>query len=138
MPGLVGMHEHLYYPAPEQGRDGLPFSVEMIDSGPRLYLAAGVTTARTAGSMEPYTDLSLKKLIDMPPSAEAQTRARKLLEQIDGAVINLETIRAIRAIEVLERIDTAESRELLGRLAKGAPGARMTKEAQDSLTRMKK
>ena len=64
IPGLVGMHEHLFYTAPELGRDGLPFSIEMIDSGPRLYLASGVTTARTAGSMEPYTDLSLKKLID--------------------------------------------------------------------------
>jgi imidazolonepropionase-like amidohydrolase len=64
IPGLVGMHEHLFYPGPEPGKDGLPFSIEMIDSGPRLYLASGVTTARTAGSMEPYTDLSLKVLID--------------------------------------------------------------------------
>ena len=64
IPGLVGMHEHLFYTGPERGKDGLPFWVEMIDSGPRLYLAGGVTTARTAGSMEPYTDLSLKKLID--------------------------------------------------------------------------
>jgi len=64
IPGLVGMHEHLFYTAPERGKDGLPFWIEMIDSGPRLYLAGGVTTARTAGSMEPYTDLSLKKIID--------------------------------------------------------------------------
>lgn len=64
IPGLVGMHEHLFYTAPERGKDGLPFWIEMIDSGPRLYLASGVTTARTAGSMEPYTDLALKKLID--------------------------------------------------------------------------
>ena len=64
IPGLVGMHEHLFYPGPEGVKDGLPFSIEAIDSGPRLYLAGGVTTARTAGSMEPYTDLSLKKLID--------------------------------------------------------------------------
>jgi imidazolonepropionase-like amidohydrolase len=64
IPGLVGMHEHLFYTGPERGKDGLPFWVEMIDSGPRLYLASGVTTARTAGSMEPYADLALKKLID--------------------------------------------------------------------------
>ena len=64
IPGLVGMHEHLFYTGPERGKDGLPFWIEMIDSGPRLYLAGGVTTARTAGSMEPYTDLALKKLID--------------------------------------------------------------------------
>lgn len=64
IPGLVGMHEHLFYTGPERGQDGLPYYVEMIDSGPRLYLAAGITSARTAGSMEPYTDLALKKIID--------------------------------------------------------------------------
>jgi dihydroorotase-like cyclic amidohydrolase len=64
MPGIVGMHEHLFYTGPERGSDGTPYYSEMIDSGPRLYLAGGVTTARTAGSMEPYADLALKKMID--------------------------------------------------------------------------
>ncbi|HEY3730508.1 MAG TPA: amidohydrolase family protein [Steroidobacteraceae bacterium] len=64
MPGLVGMHEHLFYPTPEVAADGLPLYGEMIDSAPRLYLAGGVTTARTTGSLQPYADLSLKALID--------------------------------------------------------------------------
>jgi imidazolonepropionase-like amidohydrolase len=64
IPGLVGMHEHLFYPAPERGGGLLLSYVEMTDTAPRLYLAAGVTTARTGGSIEPYTDLSLKRLID--------------------------------------------------------------------------
>ena len=64
MPGMVGMHEHLFYTGPERGSDGTAYYSEMIDSGPRLYLAGGVTTARTAGSMEPYADLALKKMID--------------------------------------------------------------------------
>jgi imidazolonepropionase-like amidohydrolase len=64
IPGLVGMHEHLFYTTPDRRSDGLLLFGEMADSAPRLYLAAGVTTARTAGSLEPYTDLSLKKLID--------------------------------------------------------------------------
>ena len=64
IPGLVGMHEHLFYPTPKGGGDGLPMYGEMADSAPRLYLAAGVTTARTAGSMEPYVDLALKRMID--------------------------------------------------------------------------
>src|SRR5439155_19766706 len=51
MPGLVGMHDHLFYPM-----GGAMFG-EMAYSFPRLYLAAGVTTIRTAGSVEPYTDL---------------------------------------------------------------------------------
>jgi hypothetical protein len=33
-------------------------------SFPRLYLASGVTTIRTTGSIEPYTDLAIKKLVD--------------------------------------------------------------------------
>ena len=64
IPGLVGMHEHLFYTTPEGVPDGQPHYGEMSDSAPRLYLAGGVTTARTGGSMEPYTDLSLKHLID--------------------------------------------------------------------------
>jgi imidazolonepropionase-like amidohydrolase len=69
MPGLVGMHDHLFYIArPNYDQDWSweqPIIVpEMNFSSPRLYLAAGVTTARTTGSVEPYTDLNLKKEID--------------------------------------------------------------------------
>jgi imidazolonepropionase-like amidohydrolase len=60
IPGLVGMHEHLFYPSGE----GIPTYNEQSYSFPRLYLASGVTTARTAGSMEPYTDLNVKTAID--------------------------------------------------------------------------
>jgi imidazolonepropionase-like amidohydrolase len=68
LPGLVGMHDHMFYPAPygESGRiAGAPGSYnEMSVSFPRLYLAAGVTTVRTTGTLEPYTDLQLKQAID--------------------------------------------------------------------------
>ena len=60
IPGIVGMHEHLFYP----GGGGVPLYPEMGYTFPRLYLAAGVTSARTAGSVEPYTDLNIKSLID--------------------------------------------------------------------------
>ena len=63
-PGLVGMHEHLFYPLPDGGPGLLPLYGEMADSAPRLYLAGGVTSARTAGSLEPYTDISVKNAID--------------------------------------------------------------------------
>jgi imidazolonepropionase-like amidohydrolase len=58
IPGLVGMHDHLFYPAEDE------IFHEMAISFPRLYLANGVTTIRTAGSIEPYTDLALKREID--------------------------------------------------------------------------
>jgi peroxiredoxin Q/BCP len=58
MPGIVGMHNHLFYLAvPNLRADGsfdrpAVFS-QMSFSAPRLYLANGVTTMRTAGSVEP-------------------------------------------------------------------------------------
>lgn len=58
IPGLVGMHDHLFYPV------GGGIFGEMGFSFPRLYLAGGVTTLRTTGSLEPYTDLEIKKSID--------------------------------------------------------------------------
>jgi cytosine/adenosine deaminase-related metal-dependent hydrolase len=82
IPGIVGMHDHLYYTdsAAVQragGRLAEPglFVMEIPYTAPRLYLAAGVTTMRTTGSLEPYTDLKVKSRIDanlMPgPSIDA-------------------------------------------------------------------
>lgn len=71
-PGLVGMHDHLFYiarpnPGVQDGKlhtDPPMILPEMTYSAPRLYLAMGVTTLRTTGSVEPYTDLNLKHAID--------------------------------------------------------------------------
>ena len=61
LPGLVMTHEHLYYSSIAGG----PFHMnEMEFSFPRLYLAAGVTSARTTGSLEPYTDLEVRTRIN--------------------------------------------------------------------------
>ena len=54
MPGLVGMHDHMYYIARPNldaaGHSEPPLMVpQMTFSSPRLYLAAGVTTMRTTG-----------------------------------------------------------------------------------------
>jgi imidazolonepropionase-like amidohydrolase len=72
LPGFVGMHEHLYYTASisDQARaDGQLdepgyLVTEIPTTAPRLYLAAGVTTARTTGSVEPYTDIEVKRRIE--------------------------------------------------------------------------
>jgi imidazolonepropionase-like amidohydrolase len=69
IPGLVGMHNHLFYGAhPNLAADGAfdsPMLVlQMTFSAPLLYLAGGVTTMRTTGSVEPYADLNLKQMID--------------------------------------------------------------------------
>jgi imidazolonepropionase-like amidohydrolase len=60
LPGLVGMHDHMFFPMGGTP----PMYSDMGTSFPRLYLALGVTTIRTTGSVAPYTDLEIKKLID--------------------------------------------------------------------------
>src|SRR6266481_6709593 len=69
MPGIVGMHNHLFYIAApnlnSEWRSEPPLLVpQMTFSAPRLYLAGGVTTMRTTGSVETYADLNLKHEID--------------------------------------------------------------------------
>jgi imidazolonepropionase-like amidohydrolase len=56
MPGFVQLHEHTWL-------GGLRVMRPAPWTAP-LYLAAGVTTAMTAGSMFPYDELSLKQAID--------------------------------------------------------------------------
>jgi len=60
LPGLVGMHDHMFFPMGGTP----PMYSNMGTSFPRLYLALGVTTIRTTGSVQPYLDLEIKKLID--------------------------------------------------------------------------
>jgi len=60
IPGLVMLHEHFYYTM----MPGNYFNVaEMPFSFPLMYLAGGATTIRTAGSIEPQTDLAIKRMI---------------------------------------------------------------------------
>ncbi len=60
LPGLVGMHNHMFFPM----GGSPPMYSNMGSSFPRLYLALGVTTIRTTGSVAPYADLETKRLID--------------------------------------------------------------------------
>jgi imidazolonepropionase-like amidohydrolase len=69
MPGIVGMHNHLFYIArpnlnSQRKYEQPVLAPQMTFSAPRLYLAAGVTTMRTTGSVETYADLNLKRDID--------------------------------------------------------------------------
>ena len=71
-PGIVGMHNHFYYSAAIEEQAGATGKIappgfmvtEIPFTAPRLYLAAGVTSMRTTGSIEPYTDLRVKHQID--------------------------------------------------------------------------
>jgi imidazolonepropionase-like amidohydrolase len=58
MPGIIGLHDHMYYSSPVGGS-----MRPMLFSYPRLFLATGVTTIRTTGSVDSYQELNLKAAI---------------------------------------------------------------------------
>jgi imidazolonepropionase-like amidohydrolase len=57
IPGIVGLHDHMYYGSSVTG------SRTMLTSYPRLFLASGITTIRTTGSIDPYQELNLRQAI---------------------------------------------------------------------------
>ncbi len=58
MPGMVMVHEHLYYPT------GPGVYGQLGESFVRLYLAGGVTTMRTGGNVNGFMDINMKRLVD--------------------------------------------------------------------------
>lgn len=95
-PGLVLMHEHMFYPT---GRSNYG---EMSFSFPRLYLAGGVTTLRTAGSMSPYADLNLKTEIEAGriPGPDMDVTAPYL----NGPGLPILQVNALDGVEDAERM----------------------------------
>jgi imidazolonepropionase-like amidohydrolase len=94
IPGLVMLHEHLYFTS--RATTSAPFHMNELDySAPRLYLACGLTSIRTGGSLEPYTDLQIKARVDrgaLPgpkihltaPYLEGQPSVIAQLHPVDG------------------------------------------------------
>jgi imidazolonepropionase-like amidohydrolase len=58
IPGLVMVHEHLFYPT------GPGVYANLAESFTRLYLAGGVTSMRTGGNMNGFGDFGIKHDID--------------------------------------------------------------------------
>lgn len=58
MPGIVGIHDHMYYSSVNGSLR------PMLTSYPKLFLSAGITTIRTTGSADAYLELNLKGAID--------------------------------------------------------------------------
>jgi imidazolonepropionase-like amidohydrolase len=61
IPGLVGMHDHLFY---EVNPGGSTSTVLAQRTFAKLYLASGVTTIRTAGTVDLTADARIKRQID--------------------------------------------------------------------------
>jgi RNA polymerase sigma factor (sigma-70 family) len=88
-----------------------------------------------------FSDLAesaLREALKAKPSPEAAKRIRSLLDRLEEPPADAEQLRRLRAVEILEGIGTPRAVEFLETLAKGAPAARLTKEAKASLERLAK
>jgi WD40 repeat protein len=79
-----------------------------------------------------------RKALAEKPSAEMRRRLEKLLDRQAALVKqpSAERVRLMRSLEVLELAGTEGARKLLARLAKGAPGAWLTEEAEAGRARL--
>ncbi|MBL8795199.1 MAG: sigma-70 family RNA polymerase sigma factor [Planctomycetia bacterium] len=82
---------------------------------------------------------TLKQTLAGQPPLEVRQRVERLLARLpQQAVTNAETLRGLRAVDVLERAERPEAKAILQRLARGAPGSRVTQEAHRALNRLAK
>ena len=86
----------------------------------------------------PEVEPIFREVLAGSPSPEVRKRLEALLARSPLPLHSGEALRQLRVVAVLERIDNKESRVLLQKLATGAPGARLTREAQAALQRLER
>jgi hypothetical protein len=87
---------------------------------------------RLAEGAEPQ----LRKTLHNQSSPEVRIRVERLLEKLDPVGRSSEWLRTVRGLQVLGCSSTPEARQVLQALAKGGPGARLTREATAALDRL--
>ena len=128
IPGLVGMHEHLFYQIepPGAGTKAVPAQ----EAFARLYLASGVTTIRTAGTLDFKGDLRLKRDVDsgrlpgpevrvtgpylyaQPGPPDPDRIAREVDSQADRGATSFKAYTTLRPSELEAAIRAAHARGL--------------------------
>jgi WD40 repeat protein len=131
----VGLLKDRLKPAPELDAKRVQKVLADLDADdPQVRDAASAELARVADRAEPL----LREALDGKPSAEVRARLQRLLAGISPLPTGPAQGRDDRALYVLEQINTEKAREHLERLAGGAAGARLTRDAKAALERLKR
>jgi WD domain, G-beta repeat len=107
----------------------------VIDLGSDRFTAREQAT-RELQALAELAEPTLRRGLGRQPTLEARRRMESLLQKLDP-VRDPERLRSLRAIEVLEHIRSQEARTVLEQIGRGASEARLTKEAQASLERLR-
>ena len=118
LPGLLGMHDHLFY-----ATDGGDRYVNAPESFAPLYLAAGVTTIRTTGALDLDTDQAVKRSVDAGELAGPKIHLsslyinRKPGDQVNPQkvtkVINEWADQGITSLKIYDNINAAEIKSIV-------------------------
>jgi imidazolonepropionase-like amidohydrolase len=128
IPGLVGMHDHLFYQLePAAGSTSV---VPAPRTFARLYLASGVTTIRTAGTVDFDADARIKRQIDAghepgpkihltgtylqatTTAPDPEGIARQVARDADRGATSFKAYTTLRASELKAAIAAAHTRGL--------------------------
>jgi WD40 repeat protein len=106
--------------------------VKNLDSGTFATRVAATTALKNLGEA---ADAELRTLLRGNLPLEQHRRIVDVLETRGLMESDPDRLRALRSVEVLERVGSAEARSVLGELANGASGARLTREAAGAVRR---
>jgi WD40 repeat protein len=93
--------------------------------------------SRELAELNELAEPAMREALKKGPPLEQRRRLERLLAAHSGGASG-ERLRSLRALRVLELIGTAEARQVVAKLAKGAPGARLTREAKATLKRLER
>jgi hypothetical protein len=96
---------------------------------------------KAEAELEKLGDLAepaLRNVLKGDGSLEVRQRVERLLQKLSSPAAGGNLVRDVRVVELLELMGSKEARQVLENLAKGAEGARFTKEAKIALERLAK
>jgi WD40 repeat protein len=122
-------------PAAAADPDGMKALIADLDNEEFATRERATAALREHGAA---AEAALREVVAKSASAEARRRAEELLKEIANGVIPPDELRNLRAVEVLEWAATPEARAHLRKLAKGAAGARLTRDAAAACERLER
>jgi hypothetical protein len=91
--------------------------------------------SRILGQLAEIAEPELRARLAAKPTLEQRRRIDLLLARLQTPITDTDKLRALRCVEVLELIGTPQAADVLRRLARGAEGAHVTREAAAVLRR---
>jgi RNA polymerase sigma factor (sigma-70 family) len=133
-PGCVGFLRGRLKPVPKIPEGEIQKLVKDLGNDEFATREAATKTLTKLGDA---ADVELQTLLRGGISPEQQQRIEEVLAKRGLIESEPDRLRSLRCVEVLERVDSVDARKLLGELAKGAVGARLTREAAVAVRRLR-